>query len=485
MSRKPPELSHAQLSELLRGAPIVLFAIDADGVIAMAEGGGLAVLGLRPGDTVGEDYRGLYAQQPAVLAALERALKGESFTAVIPFGDALFETRFSPRLDWGGRVTGTLGLATDVSLQHAAALAKDEYLSQLAHELRTPLTTASGWTYLLNQGELAAEEAKHAYEAIGRSVEDLRRMLGEIRDMAAASEGRLTLEPRPVSLGDLLRDAAQSLLASAELKGLKLVLDAPALPSVGDPARLRLAFWHLLSNAVKFSPQGGEVRAVLACERGEAVLTVSDQGPGVEPALRGQLFDRTRAYAADRKARPRGLGLGLAVVRAVAELHGGSVSCPEGGRGSRFSLRLPLPSRPPLAPESGPAPAAVPRLGGVEAVVACADPGVARLAAAVLRFRGAKASVADERSAPALLRRKAPDLLVTDLVDPVRGSCALLKGLPASSRALALVAEDAELRAKAVKAGFAACVGLPPDPAELSAAAAAAASGLRSRRRPS
>jgi DNA-binding NarL/FixJ family response regulator len=92
--------------------------------------------------------------------------------------------------------------------------------------------------------------------------------------------------------------------------------------------------------------------------------------------------------------------------------------------------------------------------------------------------------VADERSAPALLRRKAPDLLVTDLVDASRGACALLKALPASSRALALLPEDAGLRAKAVKAGFAACVGLPPDPAELAAAAAAAASGLPSRRRP-
>jgi signal transduction histidine kinase/CheY-like chemotaxis protein len=485
VSRKPPQLTHAQLSELLRGAPIVLFAIDADGVITMAEGGGLAVLGLRPGDTVGQDYRELYAQQPAVLAALERALKGESFTVVIPFGDALFETRFSPQLDWGGKVTGTLGVATDVSLAHAAALAKDEYLSQLAHELRTPLTTASGWSYLLNQGELGADEARHAHEAIGRSVEDLRRMLGEIRDMAAASEGRLTLDPRPVSLGDLLRDAAQSLLPSADLKGLKLVIDAPKLQGVGDAARLRLAFWHLLSNAVKFSPQGGAVRAALAAERGQAVLTVSDDGPGVEPALRGQLFDRTRAYAPDRKARPRGLGLGLAVVRAVAELHGGSVSCPEGGRGGRFELRLPLPSRAPYPAPAAPAAASAPRLGGLEAVVACADPGVARLAAAVLRFRGAKAAVADERSAAALLRRKAPGLLVTDLVDAGRGSCPLLKALPASSRALALLPDDPELRAKAVKAGFAACVGLPPDPAELAAAAAAAASGLPSRRRPS
>ncbi|MDX6769148.1 MAG: hypothetical protein SF051_06420, partial [Elusimicrobiota bacterium] len=124
-------------------------------------------------------------------------------------------------------------------------------------------------------------------------------------------------------------------------------------------------------------------------------------------------------------------------------------------------------------------------LAGLSALVACADAGAGRLAAAALRGRGANATLADAKGAASALRRLKPDLLVTDLVDPGTGTCALLRGLPASARALALAPEDAELRAKAVKAGFAACVSLPPHPRELTAAAAALASGLSSRRRPS
>ncbi|MDX6768333.1 MAG: ATP-binding protein, partial [Elusimicrobiota bacterium] len=339
----PPEL----LCEVVSGAPLILFAMDAAGVFTLAEGRGLEALGVKPGEHVGQSVYDLYADQPLVLESVRRALQGERFTVVVPLGDFLFETRYAPLLDWGGKVTGVAGVAVDVSLHHAAALAKEEFLSQLAHELRTPLTTASGWAWLLVNGELAGDEVRHAHEAVARSVEDLRRMLSEIRDMAAASEGRLRLEPAPVDLGALLREAADSLRTAAEAKGLKVALEAPRLPGVGDPARLRQAFWHLLSNAVKFSPPGGAVSAALAARDRFAVLTVSDEGPGIDPALRAQLFDRARTGAGERRARPRGLGLGLAVVRALAELHGGDVSIEDAGPGARFVLRLPLPARAP------------------------------------------------------------------------------------------------------------------------------------------
>ncbi len=286
MTPKKPDMPAELLAEVISSAPLVLFAVDADGVVTLTQGRGLEALGLKPGDQVGQSLFDLYADHPLILENVRRVLRGETFTAVAPLGDFLFETRFAPLLDWGGKVVGATGVAVDVSLTHAAALAKDEYLSQLAHELRTPLTTASGWAWLLTQGELAGDEVRHANEAVARSVEDMRRLLTEIRDMAAASEGRLRLEPAPVELDALLREAAASLRLAAEAKGLTVTLDAPRLASVGDSARLHQAFWHLLSNAVKFSPNGGAVRASLAAQGTFAVLTVSDEGPGVEPAQR-------------------------------------------------------------------------------------------------------------------------------------------------------------------------------------------------------
>lgn len=480
MSPKKPALALEVLCDVVASAPLILFAVDEKGLFTLSEGRGLDALGLKPGEVVGRSVFDVYAQQPQVLENMRRVLKGESFTAVVPLGDFLYETRYAPLLDWGGKVVGAAGVSTDVSLSHAAALAKDDYLSQLAHELRTPLTTASGWAWLLTQGELSPEELGHAHTAIARSVEELRRMLSEIRDMAAASEGRLRLEPRATDLGALLREAADTLRPAAEAKGLRLTLTAPVVPATGDPARLRQAYWHLLSNAVKFSPSGGEVRAELAARAGAAVLTVCDEGPGVEPRLKGQLFDRARTWTPERASRPRGLGLGLAVVRAVAELHGGSAACEESPRGARFILSLPLP-RTSVVP-APPAPArAADRLTGVETMVACADPESGRLAAAALRGRGAKVTLCGEKAAAAALRRRAPRLLVTDILDE-RGACPLLKALPASARAVALVPEDAALRAAALKAGFSACAGVPPEPRELAETAAAVASGLAPRR---
>lgn len=485
MTPKRPDLPLELLCDVVASAPIILFAVDAEGVFTLSQGRGLDALGLAPGAVVGKSVFEVYADHPQVVANMRRALKGENFTDVVPLGDFLYETRYSPLLDWGGKVVGAAGVCMDVSQAHAAALAKDEYLSQVAHELRTPLTTASGWSWLLTQGELSDDEIGHAHQAIGRSVEDLRRLLAEIRDMAAASEGRLRLSTKPVDLGALLREAADNLAPAAAAKELKVTLVAPRVAALGDPTRLRQAFWHLLSNAVKFSPVGGAVRAELVSRPDAVTLTVSDEGPGIRPELRGQLFDRVRSVTGERAARPRGLGLGLAVARAVVELHGGAITCLEGGRGAVFRLTFP-PTRLAPALASAPPPAGgEPRLSGLETVIACADPEGARLAAAALRGKGARVHACTEKTAAAALRRRAPALLVTDLVDPATGACALLKLLPASARALAMLREDETLRAKALRAGFAACVGAPPDPRELTAAAAALASGLPSKKRPS
>jgi PAS domain S-box-containing protein len=339
--------SEASPAELLRAvvsnAPIVLFAFDADGVFTLSEGRALEALGLKPGEVVGKSVFDVYKDSPLILDACRRALKGETLTSIVPIQDMAFETRYSPRLDWGGKVTGVLGVATDVTEAYRCILSKDEFLSVISHELRTPLSSASGWAWMLREGELDAPQSKAAVETICRNLEDMKRLITELRDASHTATGALSLKVKRTDLGVAVREAVKSLAAAAEAKHHKLRVTAPALEAIADKARVRQLAWILISNAVKFSPKNAEITVALERRGDAAVLTVSDEGPGLPVSLRNQIFDLTRLPALDLPARGRGLGLGLAIARRLAELHGGTISFDDtSGRGTVFTVRLPL-----------------------------------------------------------------------------------------------------------------------------------------------
>ncbi len=335
----PAELLHA----VVASAPIVLFAFDADGTFTLSEGRGLDALGLKPGQSVGRSVFELYADNPVVIDCCRRALKGESLTAIVPVGPITFETRYFPQLDWGGKVVGVVGIATDVSETYRSAMAKDELLSTICHELRTPLASASGWTALMKEGNLNAAEARKALETTVRNLGEIKGMIAQLRDATLVSTGKLTLKLKTCDLASAVREAAKALASAAEAKNVSVRIDAPALKASVDKARVRQIAWNLLSNAVKFSHKGGTVEARLFKEGADAVLVVSDRGPGLHPELIGQVFDLPRSPITDAPPRARGLGLGLAVSRRLAELHGGSLSADsEPGRGASFTLRMPL-----------------------------------------------------------------------------------------------------------------------------------------------
>ncbi|MDP3542797.1 MAG: PAS domain-containing sensor histidine kinase [Elusimicrobiota bacterium] len=335
------------LMAVVRNAPIVLFAVDPDGVFTLSEGRALDALGLEPGEVVGKSIFELYKSHPAILDACRRALKGETVTQTAALQGLVFEARYAPQLDWGGKITGVLGVATDVSEPYRHLLSKDEFLSVISHELRTPLSSAAGWAALLREGELTAAETEKALEVVCRNLADLKRLIGELRDASSTATGRLTLKVKACDLGLAVREAAASLADAAQAKEQTLAVDAPALRGAADKARWRQIAWILLSNAIKYSPKGAVVSARLERRGDEAVLTVVDAGPGVPAALRPGLFDLTYLPDDGRpRGRGRGLGLGLAIARRLAELHGGSIAfsdAPTGG--SAFAVSLPLSRR--------------------------------------------------------------------------------------------------------------------------------------------
>ncbi|PIR16942.1 MAG: hypothetical protein COV48_09220, partial [Elusimicrobia bacterium CG11_big_fil_rev_8_21_14_0_20_64_6] len=186
------DLDPAELLKTVVGsAPIVLFALDCDGIFTLSEGRGLDALGLKPGQVIGESLFDVYKGNALIADSYRRALKGETVTTIVPVQGLAFETRWSPRLDWGGKVTGVFGVATDITEPYRSLLAKDEFLSVISHELRTPLSSATGWASLLRDETLSPKETQKAVEVVCRNLADIQRLIGELRDASRATTGAL------------------------------------------------------------------------------------------------------------------------------------------------------------------------------------------------------------------------------------------------------------------------------------------------------
>lgn len=224
---------------------------------------------------------------------------------------------------------------------------KDEFLATVSHELRTPLNAIVGWSNILRGARLddVALVAK-GLDVIRRNADAQSRLIDDILDVSRIITGKLKIEPSPIDLRAIVEEALDVVRPSAEAKSIELSLtrgDAPAL-LVGDPERLRQALWNLLSNAIKFTDRGGRVLASIARGAGEIAVTIEDTGCGIDPAFLPHVFERFTQAEPSTSRRFGGLGLGLAIVRHIIELHGGSVWAESAGlrRGSTFRLTLPV-----------------------------------------------------------------------------------------------------------------------------------------------
>src|ERR1044071_1281504 len=223
----------------------------------------------------------------------------------------------------------------------AANRLKDEFLSTLSHELRTPLTSIIGWTNLMRAGQVRGEVQAQALETIERNAKTQSRLIDDLLDISRIISGKLLLETREVNLDSVISNSIEVVRPAANAKGIQLTYECePGGKTVsGDSARLQQVAWNLLSNAVKFTPEGGRVSVRLAREGARVKLSVSDTGRGIPAEFLPHVFDRFRQADSATTRAHGGLGLGLAIVRHLAELHGGEVRAESAGedRGSTRS----------------------------------------------------------------------------------------------------------------------------------------------------
>jgi signal transduction histidine kinase/ActR/RegA family two-component response regulator len=370
---------------------------------------------------------------------------------------------------------------------------KDEFLATLSHELRTPLTAILGWARMLSGGQLDEANTARALATIERNAKAQSQLIEDILDVSRVITGKLRLEVQPVNLASVIEAAINAVLPAADAKGIRLqrVLDTGASMVSGDPARLQQVIWNLLSNAIKFTPKDGRVQIKLERVNSHVEITVTDNGQGIGPDILPYVFERFRQADSSTTRAHGGLGLGLAIVRHLVEMHGGTVRAESRGddQGATFTISLPLVvmrafdvRRASDAERVHPtASADVPfdcpsELEGLRLLVVDDEADTRTLLKAVLEQCGATViAVASAGEALAALRETRPDVLISDLGMPGEDGYSLIKKVRAlspedggqtPSAALTAYAR-VEDRMKVLRAGFQIHIPKPVEPAEL------------------
>lgn len=222
---------------------------------------------------------------------------------------------------------------------------KDDFLATVSHELRTPLTAILGWTAMLSENA-QDPELRHGLDVINRNARVQCQLIEDLLDMSRIRSGKLRIEPQPVLLREVVRAAIETVTPAAEARGVALVaeIDGSQETIEADAERLEQIIWNLLSNAVKFTPAGGQVLIQAFTADGEATISVTDTGQGMDPKFLPHVFERFRQEDGATTRKAGGLGLGLAIVKRLVELHWGAISASSKGlgRGSVFRVTLPL-----------------------------------------------------------------------------------------------------------------------------------------------
>jgi signal transduction histidine kinase len=231
---------------------------------------------------------------------------------------------------------------TALSESEASGHLKDEFLATVSHELRNPLAPILTWTQLLRSGTLDPQKSKRALEVIERNVTSQAQLIDDLVDVSRVVSGKFRLDVRPVDLMPVIKAAAEAQIPASDAKPirLQLVLDERAGLISGDSERLQQVMWNLISNAIKFTAKGGRVQVVLQRAESHVEIAVSDSGVGIDREFLPHVFEPSRQASAGSMRRHGGLGLGLAIVRHIVELHGGEIAAASEGTGTRFEVHV-------------------------------------------------------------------------------------------------------------------------------------------------
>jgi signal transduction histidine kinase/ActR/RegA family two-component response regulator len=372
---------------------------------------------------------------------------------------------------------------------------KDEFLATLSHELRTPLTAILGWSHLLRMNKLREPQFAHALETIERNARSQSQLIDDLLDVSRIVTGKLQIELSTVNLAAVIEAAIESVHPALMGKGLKLeTLVESFCPVMGDAHRLQQILWNLLTNAIKFTPKGGQIKITVKRKNSELRVEVADTGIGVSPDFLPYIFDRFRQADGSTTRAQGGLGLGLAIVRHLVELHHGKVEVESPGahRGSTFTVRLPALATASLRPDLDKTQKIDSEdllinssriLDGLRILVVDDDPDTRDLVATILTRCGSEVRCSGSAAdAIVAFQEWNPDLLVSDIGMPEEDGYGLIRRLRKlrSKRAkqipaLALTAYATdEDRALALSAGFQMHLSKPIEPENLVSSIAAA-----------
>jgi PAS domain S-box-containing protein len=455
-------------------------------------------------------------EEPKILEQLRRGQRVDHFETVRTCKDGRqldVSVTISPVKDPTGRIIGVSKVARDISSikrvlrereellkRETAARSeaervgrmKDEFLATLSHELRTPLSAILGWATLLrSEGGATPQEFEQGIEIIERNARAQAQLIEELLDMSRVMNGKLRLDVQPVDLQAVVSDAIASIRPSADAKRIRLthVLDPKGGPITGDPNRLQQVLWNLLTNAVKFTPKGGRVQVFLRRVNSHVEISVMDSGQGISPEFLPHLFTRFSQADTSIARKHGGLGLGLALVKSLVELHGGNVKASsEGeGQGSTFVVSLPLTAvfHDDIEPILTPAPAtaasgSLPDLSDFHVLVIDDEADARDLIQHILKKCNATVTMAASAvEGIAAVKQHRPDMILSDIGMPVEDGYEFLAKLRQLSDAeggdtpaVALTAfARSEDRRRALMAGFQMHLPKPIEAAELMAVA--------------
>ncbi len=375
---------------------------------------------------------------------------------------------------------------------------KEEFLATISHELRTPLSAILGWARMLRLGQLSPENSAKALDTIERNARAQAQLVDDLLDVSRIITGKLRMDVRPADPNSFIDAAVESVRPAAEAKGVRVqkVIDTGDISIPGDPVRLQQVVWNLLSNAIKFTPRGGRVQIRSERVNSHLEIVVSDTGQGISAEFLPHVFDRFRQADQKTSRQHGGMGLGLAIVRHLVELHGGTVSAQSDGEGQGATFVVMLPITPlyqvdssggrvhPAARDLMPPDDTTDRLDGLRILAVDDEADTRELLKQGLEYCGAKVKVVGtaEEAIDAIMS-SVPDILISDIGMPGTDGYDLIRqvrALPlergAKVAAIALTAYTRiEDRLQALRAGYDMHVPKPVELTELCAVAASVA----------
>lgn len=518
--------AYRQLAFHVESSPLAVIEWDSDFRVSRWSASAERLFGWKAEDVIGKhvnEWRFVFADDvDAVALVTNRQREGVEVQGVqrnrnyTRDGSILFCEWYNSVLhDDRGKLVSVLSLVLDVTArqsaeeERAAALVrerdarrhaeeadrlKDEFLATLSHELRTPLTSILGWASMIRNGEVEGSGVSRAIETIERNARSQARLIDDLLDVSRIITGNLRLDLHPLNLAPIVDAALDALRPTADAKGIRLQthFQPGGCLIKGDQNRLRQVIWNLLSNAIKFTQRGGIVNVDLTCVE-SARLTIRDTGEGISAEFLPYVFDRFRQAEASISRKQGGLGLGLAVVRHLVELHGGTVSAEsEGlGKGAAFAVDLPVAEerRDPARAEerrreverrrsrSG-----VVRLDGLHVLLVEDDDDSRKLLGTMLKRNGARVtSTKSAREALSVFENELPDVMVSDIGMPDEDGYELIRKLRARPPekggripAIALTGYASKKdRERALSAGYHQHIAKPIEQADMIAAIAA------------